>query len=634
MADTATRSQPPGISLRPGSADWQAISRVASHKGRTVRDYLPDLKLYIVWNFNRLRNPDVQTISLDEKSAPRKIASDARDLGNVLSMIDSNLAQKTGWLIALSRVLIAVLVALLSITDPTDETMHIQWDKPDDIWAFAYLGVAISILFVFHLDRKLSFRLRKMILAIDIVYYLGAMVVIEPMESGYFAATFAILAFLILSANLSWSWRHGLSILAFANIVCLLMIAEMHFSGMIVDERSLIRRQAYLIGLSLFLLLTSVRFRNVNVPRFEYPGGASWASQMDAAIRYAMQQIGARGGAICWVNFGQPSCAVRTAGSLHNACNACEDCSGGFSHSVDQATLFDLHREFAVTTMENRALTELPCDRLDGEFLTRFGVRTGIFIPLQGVTGRGRILLADISVLAAEQLSLAAAIGQELQQFFDVVGFHRSSEELALLKLRQSVAHDLHDSVAQSLAGVRYWLQSIRPGSVNTELAADQISQIAEALGEEQNGIKLMMDRLQSAETDHQHVDLIERLSVTAHILGRLWQIKVEIQSDGTGIRVPESVGFDLTQFLREAVANAAKHGRANAFEVLVERTTAGFEFRFIDNGNGFKGLTLIDQPWSLSQRAKDMGATIEVRSDPGHTAITLRLPNTRMGNG
>ncbi len=39
-------------------------------------------------------------------------------------MLDTSLAQKTGWLIALSRVLIAGLVALMAVTDPLDTTMH------------------------------------------------------------------------------------------------------------------------------------------------------------------------------------------------------------------------------------------------------------------------------------------------------------------------------------------------------------------------------------------------------------------------------------------------------------------------------------------------------------------------------
>lgn len=81
-----------------------------------------------------------------------------------LQVIDTSLAQKTGWLIAVSRVLIAILIMLMAITDPLDETMAILLHNPDDAWAFGYLVLSLAVLILFHADWYLSYRARPVVL--------------------------------------------------------------------------------------------------------------------------------------------------------------------------------------------------------------------------------------------------------------------------------------------------------------------------------------------------------------------------------------------------------------------------------------------------------------------------------------
>lgn len=175
---------------------------------------------------------------------------------------------------------------------------------------------------------------------------------------------------------------------------------------------------------------------------------------------------------------------------------------------------------------------KFPAERLDHDFLARYGVDQGIFIPLLGASGKGRIVLTGICLQSVEQLQLAKAVGAEIEHFFDSVGFHRASEQLALLRLRQTVARDLHDSVAQSIAGVRYWLQSLKSGLANNESASNQVDAIAATLAEEQEVIRAMIERLRAGDFGDGEVDLIEQMNEAIGSLARLWRTSIEIVAD------------------------------------------------------------------------------------------------------
>lgn len=148
--------------------------------------------------------------SVDQSAISGKTSQGSKTDREYPGVIDRGFAQKAGWLIALSRVLVASLILLMAVTDPQDTSLAIMLHHPDDAWAVSYVVAALVLLGLFHASWYWAYRLRPIAAGIDGLFYLGVMILIEPMDSGFFAATFAMLTFLVISVNLGWSWKHGL----------------------------------------------------------------------------------------------------------------------------------------------------------------------------------------------------------------------------------------------------------------------------------------------------------------------------------------------------------------------------------------------------------------------------------------
>jgi signal transduction histidine kinase len=82
---------------------------------------------------------------------------------------------------------------------------------------------------------------------------------------------------------------------------------------------------------------------------------------------------------------------------------------------------------------------------------------------------------------------------------------------------------------------------------------------------------------------------------------------------------------------VREAVANAARHGQASKVRVSLSREDGGIRLTVQDDGSGFAAGTDADGsiavPASLSGRVREAGGEIGVTSAPGDTRIVIRLP-------
>ena len=121
-------------------------------------------------------------------------------------MLERRLGQRPGWMLVVSRVVIAATVFVLSASDTGDPGFETE---PDDLLALAYLGFSIASLVVYATNWWLAFCLRQFVFAVDFLNYVMIMLLIEPMQSGYFAASITLLAFLTLSTAVQMGVETG-----------------------------------------------------------------------------------------------------------------------------------------------------------------------------------------------------------------------------------------------------------------------------------------------------------------------------------------------------------------------------------------------------------------------------------------
>ena len=169
--------------------------------------------------------------------------------------------------------------------------------------------------------------------------------------------------------------------------------------------------------------------------------------------------------------------------------------------------------------------------------------------------------------------------------------------EAAVLEERRRLARDLHDGMAQELAFVA-----------------------AEAHGEAQAAARRALDESRLAIAaltrplgEPLEVALVQAAEEVAHRYGARVHCEVE------HVDVPRPLGDALLRIVREAVANAARHGRPGSISVELHQGA----LRVVDDGCGFDpaasrpGFGLA----SMRERAAAAGAGLVVESAPGRGA-------------
>ena len=105
-------------------------------------------------------------------------------------------------------------------------------------------------------------------------------------------------------------------------------------------------------------------------------------------------------------------------------------------------------------------------------------------------------------------------------------------------------------------------------------------------------------------------------------------QLSSSVQLDGRlDSAVPGDIGEDMLHALREALSNAARHGKATRVEVTVE---AGSDLVLLvrDDGIGIKDASHRSGLANLARRAEQYGGTLTVGpAEGGGTVLDWRVP-------
>ncbi|MFC9970662.1 sensor histidine kinase [Spirillospora sp. NPDC127200] len=192
---------------------------------------------------------------------------------------------------------------------------------------------------------------------------------------------------------------------------------------------------------------------------------------------------------------------------------------------------------------------------------------------------------------------------------------------------RQRLASEIHDTLAQGLAGIITQLQAAeRSASVQggtEEHVARALRLARSSLTEARRSVRALAPR----ELGRAHLpDALRTLTAR-------WSedAGVRAQVEVTGARVPLSPAIEVSLFrvAQESLTNVAKHAEASRVGVTLSYTGAEVLLDVRDDGRGFAkaagtgfGLT------SMRQRIRGVGGHVEVQSAPGEgTSVSARVP-------
>ncbi len=207
----------------------------------------------------------------------------------------------------------------------------------------------------------------------------------------------------------------------------------------------------------------------------------------------------------------------------------------------------------------------------------------------------------------------------------------------AIMAERSRLGHELHDTLAQSFAGLSYQIQ-----------AAKKIAPKTHGLLTKHLDVALDMVRHSHAEAHRsimmlrpQH--LAEGADLSAAIEAAVEQstsgCRIQTQFKIVGIveRLPLMTTDTLYRIAQEAIANALRHGHPASLEIILEYKPATVSLSVIDDGVGFDTKTSQARGFGLAgmrERVRAMRGDFSITSAPGKGTQVQAEISLRRGSG
>ena len=228
-------------------------------------------------------------------------------------------------------------------------------------------------------------------------------------------------------------------------------------------------------------------------------------------------------------------------------------------------------------------------------------------------------------------LSLSIVLGILLTSFLVLlmyVQLKRWKVE-STLRERERLARDVHDTLAQSFAGVGFQLQVIRraitTGDENLLHHVDTARDLVQFSHREAR-----RSLVPSISEESVGTDLLSSLNEKAQALVKNGLIKIETHSTGSVRAIPNDVKMQLFRIGQEAIANAIRHADPARLAINVEYEDSLVRLKVIDDGRGFliRGDLLGFGIRGMRKRASEINADFDLMSEPGvGTTIAVSVP-------
>lgn len=192
----------------------------------------------------------------------------------------------------------------------------------------------------------------------------------------------------------------------------------------------------------------------------------------------------------------------------------------------------------------------------------------------------------------------------------------------AITQERNRLANVIHDTMAQSFAGIGYQIQGIRTGVLKEEhqdshRIADQLNvayQLVRSCHEESSRTISML----GSSAPKIQYNLLETLAETARqIAGDRFRTETELM--GTPFPLNLRLAYALLQIGQEAIANAVSHSNLTILKIALSYEADAVDLVVEDNGQGFDyipdkaGFGIL----GMQRRARDVECTLQVVSAP-----------------
>jgi signal transduction histidine kinase len=243
---------------------------------------------------------------------------------------------------------------------------------------------------------------------------------------------------------------------------------------------------------------------------------------------------------------------------------------------------------------------------------------------------RGVVLLARQAgggVFTGEETEQLQAFAAQAAIAMELAERRRDAEQMAVLQDRDRIARDLHDLAIQRLFATGMTLQSAGR-FIEHPVAADRVLRAVDDLDQTIKIIRSTIFGLRTRDgegTTTLRSRVVRIAGEAAPVLGHAPGVRVEGLVDTV---VPARTADDLVAVLAEALANIARHARADRADVVVETDGRTVRLTVTDDGVGLTPGGRRSGLRNMAERAEQRGGSLKLATPPGGgTTLTWEVP-------
>ncbi len=188
----------------------------------------------------------------------------------------------------------------------------------------------------------------------------------------------------------------------------------------------------------------------------------------------------------------------------------------------------------------------------------------------------------------------------------------------AVLEERERLAHEMHDTLAQSFAGIGFQLEAIRCGIPESYPVTHQQLNLASELVRHSHEEARRSIATLRPERDGPS-DLLAALDLCARHMVEGGTVQVSSSTHGDPVSIPLRITDTLYRIGQEAIANAVRHAHPTQLTISLGYTAERVCLAVVDNGVGFvqsgdlRGFGVR----GMRKRAAGIAATFQILSTP-----------------
>lgn len=549
-------------------------------------------------------------------------------------MLGVRIDLNTGRYLSIGRVALAFTTLIVAISDPQGVGLRFE---PDDIVALAAIAASLVLLAVCYRSWWWQHRLRHVETALDITLVVAILFTFDATALGKHGI--GVLAIAMVGTRIGIVEGVRAMQLLFAGYVALFLLLVIGPVRLHPDlpPDFLVLRILALVGLIAAVLSLVMSNRSVagivSAPSLDNLPLSGYLAAATGAVKAALQH---RQTTIDWQSRTTRS-AVRIdhAGTENLARQPLIWPLPSIDRANVAALLHDFDRARTVVLFRDgrtQGFSRCPADESNRSSYSSLGSAI-IAAPMRGATGEGLLLASAAPAIHSISLEAVAEMACSITYAIDRHVLSRAQREADLFTLRQSVAMDLHDSVAQTLTGTRFWLNGIArsiaeaPTSALATDIGERIGTLNETIAFEQAHVHDIIARLREGEDNQALTDLRQELPELIDKLAARWQVSIGLVMADDLVTLPVTDSHEIKHLLREAIANAVRHGQASRIDIELGWAADVLSIAVTDNGRGFASLEEAQQPWSIATRLGQLGGELNLAAPAVGTRIEMTIP-------